>query len=101
MFIIELVIIVVIRISHYLWLYFFEIYSIKFLHHIHHILLPNLFATINFTMFSHTFNKYVIANVSSAVIEEVKRIVLDSEVMKEDDRNWPEPDKVGRQELEI
>ncbi|XP_011076444.1 protein mago nashi homolog [Sesamum indicum] len=28
-------------------------------------------------------------------------IVADSEIMKEDDNNWPEPDRVGRQELEI
>ena len=26
---------------------------------------------------------------------------LISQVMKEDDNNWPEPDRVGRQELEI
>ncbi|VDO18454.1 unnamed protein product [Heligmosomoides polygyrus] len=36
-----------------------------------------------------------------AVLQELKRIVEDSEIMQEDDANWPEPDKVGRQELEI
>ncbi|KAL8489635.1 hypothetical protein ACS0TY_025512 [Phlomoides rotata] len=58
-----------------------------------------------------------------AVLKECRRIVADSEVlaavfmsvvvcyydlnewlvqiMKEDDNNWPEPDRVGRQELEI
>ena len=40
-------------------------------------------------------------NVSSAVIEEVKRIVEDSEVLLEDDSKWPEPDSSGTQELEI
>lgn len=35
------------------------------------------------------------------VIEEIKRIISESEITKEDDRNWPEPDKIGRQELEI
>ena len=35
------------------------------------------------------------------MIEEFKRIILDSEVTKEDDHNWPPPDRVGRQELEI
>ena len=40
-------------------------------------------------------------NVSKAVIEEVKRIIEDSEVMMEDDAKWPEPDRTGRQELEI
>lgn len=38
---------------------------------------------------------------SPLVIEEIKRIISDSEITKEDDRNWPEPDKIGRQELEI
>ena len=36
-----------------------------------------------------------------AVIEEIKRIIKESEITKEDDRNWPLPDKIGRQELEI
>lgn len=67
--------------------------------------------------------------VSQAVIEELKRIIQDSEITKyvsalcsmlvhslcvgadvavamrawfrEDDKEWPEPDRVGRQELEI
>ncbi|KAH6790469.1 mago nashi family protein [Perilla frutescens var. frutescens] len=36
-----------------------------------------------------------------AVLKECRRIVAYSEIMKEDDNNWPEPDRVGRQELEI
>ncbi|KAI8588099.1 Protein mago nashi 2 [Geranomyces variabilis] len=39
--------------------------------------------------------------VSHALIAELKRIVQESEVMKEDDKLWPVPDRVGRQELEI
>ncbi|CAI4230945.1 unnamed protein product [Auanema sp. JU1783] len=39
--------------------------------------------------------------VSPTVMTELKRIVEDSEILQEDDANWPEPDKVGRQELEI
>lgn len=35
------------------------------------------------------------------VIEEIKRIIRESEITKEDDHNWPAPDRVGRQELEI
>merc|ERR1712142_349005 len=35
------------------------------------------------------------------VIEEVKRIIEDSDLMKEDDALWPPPDRIGRQELEI
>ena len=35
------------------------------------------------------------------MIAEFKRIISESEITKEDDRNWPEPDKIGRQELEI
>jgi protein mago nashi len=36
-----------------------------------------------------------------AVIDEVKRIIAESEVTREDDHNWPPPDRVGKQELEI
>ncbi|XP_068642512.1 protein mago nashi homolog isoform X1 [Aristolochia californica] len=36
-----------------------------------------------------------------AVLKECRRIIAESEIMKEDDNNWPEPDRVGRQELEI
>ena len=39
--------------------------------------------------------------VGQSVIDEIKRIVTDSEVTAEDDHNWPQPDRVGRQELEI
>ena len=28
-------------------------------------------------------------------------MIMDSEIMKEDDEQWPQPDRVGRQELEI
>ncbi|KAG2439735.1 hypothetical protein HYH02_010612 [Chlamydomonas schloesseri] len=41
------------------------------------------------------------AYVGQAVIQELKRIVEDSEILKEDDNNWPAPDRVGRQELEV
>ena len=34
-------------------------------------------------------------------MEELKRIIDDSEIMKDDDELWPSPDRVGRQELEI
>jgi hypothetical protein len=39
--------------------------------------------------------------VSSLVIDEIKRIVKSSEIMKEDDSKWPQKNKDGRQELEI
>eukprot|EP00457_Paulinella_chromatophora_P021758 gb/GEZN01024332.1/.p1 GENE.gb/GEZN01024332.1/~~gb/GEZN01024332.1/.p1 ORF type:complete len:175 (-),score=33.84 gb/GEZN01024332.1/:46-507(-) len=39
--------------------------------------------------------------VGEAPLKELKRIVQDSEVFKEDDNNWPQPDRVGRQELEV
>lgn len=35
------------------------------------------------------------------MISEIKRIIKDSEVMKEDDEKWPQKNKDGRQELEI
>ena len=44
---------------------------------------------------------FFVVLLSSAVIEELKRIIRDSEITKEDDHNWPAPDKEGRQELEI
>ncbi|XP_065185801.1 protein mago nashi homolog [Sycon ciliatum] len=39
--------------------------------------------------------------VHKAVVQELMRVIDDSEVMKEDDKMWPSPDRVGRQELEI
>jgi protein mago nashi len=39
--------------------------------------------------------------VHRAVLEEVKRIVRESTVLSADDGEWPEPDRAGRQELEI
>ncbi|CAD8114493.1 unnamed protein product [Paramecium primaurelia] len=39
--------------------------------------------------------------VSDSVITEIKRIIEDSEIVKENDSKWPAPDKIGRQELEI
>jgi len=41
------------------------------------------------------------AFVHRSVMEELKRVIEDSEVMHEDDNLWPPPDRVGRQELEI
>ena len=37
----------------------------------------------------------------SFIILELKRIIEDSEILKEDDNLWPRPDRVGRQELEV
>ncbi|KAI8825971.1 mago nashi-like protein 2 [Fimicolochytrium jonesii] len=39
--------------------------------------------------------------VSPSLLTELKRIVADSEILKEDDKLWHQPDRVGRQELEI
>ncbi|CAD6224508.1 unnamed protein product [Miscanthus lutarioriparius] len=39
--------------------------------------------------------------VSRAVLREARRIIQESDIMREDDRNWPEPNYIGRQELEI
>jgi len=40
-------------------------------------------------------------HVSPLVLKELKRLIKESEVLKEDDNQWPAPNKVGRQELEI
>ena len=37
------------------------------------------------------------AYVHKSVMEEMKRMIVDSEVMQEDDNLWPPPDRVGRQ----
>lgn len=42
-----------------------------------------------------------VVKVSQAVMDEVRRIVEKSEIIQEDDANWPEPTTEGRQELEI
>ncbi|KAK3725089.1 Protein mago nashi [Vermiconidia calcicola] len=39
--------------------------------------------------------------VSALMIQEIKRIIKESEIMKEDDTKWPQKNKDGRQELEI
>jgi len=38
---------------------------------------------------------------SPLAIQELKRIVEDSEIVKEDDTQWPKKNVVGKQELEI
>lgn len=35
------------------------------------------------------------------MISEIKKIIKDSEIMKEDDTRWPQKNKDGKQELEI
>eukprot|EP01098_Paradermamoeba_levis_P016282 TRINITY_DN869_c0_g1_i1.p1 TRINITY_DN869_c0_g1~~TRINITY_DN869_c0_g1_i1.p1 ORF type:complete len:147 (-),score=33.13 TRINITY_DN869_c0_g1_i1:116-556(-) len=53
---------------------------------------------------SHYKNETMIrkeAFVTGSVLKELQRIIIDSEIMKEDDNLWPLPDKVGKQELEI
>merc|ERR1711990_1352237 len=39
--------------------------------------------------------------VSQQVRDSLKKMILDSEMLKEDDNLWPAPDQVGRQELEV
>lgn len=39
--------------------------------------------------------------VSQSVVNELRRIVADSEITREDDNNWPVADVNGRQELEV
>jgi protein mago nashi len=35
------------------------------------------------------------------VIDEMKRIILDSGVMACEDKDWPKPDKIGKQEFVV
>ncbi|RCI14206.1 hypothetical protein L249_5949 [Ophiocordyceps polyrhachis-furcata BCC 54312] len=39
--------------------------------------------------------------ISSVLVDEIKRIIKASEIIKEDDSKWPQKNKDGRQELEI
>lgn len=48
-----------------------------------------------------TYRFWFIVLLGPLVIEEIKRIIRESEITKEDDNKWPAPDRVGRQELEI
>lgn len=35
------------------------------------------------------------------MVDELRRIVEDSEIMREDDAKWPKKNSTGRQELEV
>ncbi|KAI8990785.1 mago nashi [Mycotypha africana] len=39
--------------------------------------------------------------ISPAVVDELKRIIEDSGIMKEDDSKWPEKNVIGSQEIEV
>ena len=39
--------------------------------------------------------------VGPLVVDQVRQLVEESEIMKEDDAKWPKKNVVGRQELEI
>ena len=39
--------------------------------------------------------------VSASVLSELRRVVTESAILHEDDGSWPQPDRVGRQELEV
>ena len=39
--------------------------------------------------------------VGPEIMAEVKRIIAEAEIDKEDDKHWPEPDRNGRQEFEV
>ncbi|KAF8819708.1 putative mago nashi family protein 2 [Cardiosporidium cionae] len=41
------------------------------------------------------------AYVTPAVIGELRKMIEESEIAREDDKDWPNPDRVGRQELQI
>ena len=38
---------------------------------------------------------------SPQALKELQRIIMESDITREDDKNWPAPDRVGRQELEV
>lgn len=38
---------------------------------------------------------------SDSTINQLKEIIINSEILQQDDQSWPEPDRSGKQELEI
>ena len=42
-----------------------------------------------------------VAFVSQTVVDEMKRIVLESGILDCKDAEWPKPDKIGKQELVV
>lgn len=40
-------------------------------------------------------------HVTPLLLQVLKKIVQDSEILQEDDNHWPAPDRIGRQELEV
>ena len=41
------------------------------------------------------------AFVSPSVLAELRRMIVNSDITREDDKNWPAGDRTGRQELEV
>ena len=41
------------------------------------------------------------ACVSPSVLAELRRMIVNSDITREDDKNWPAADRTGRQELEV
>ncbi|KAG8869875.1 hypothetical protein FRC20_000737 [Serendipita sp. 405] len=65
--------------------------------HVYQALFLNLPPSISFRL-----EKSVqLVFVGPLIVKELKRIVETSEIVKEDDSNWPKPNIVGKQELEV
>ncbi len=41
------------------------------------------------------------ATISPTVVEEIRRIITESEIVHEDDKKWPPKNRDGKQELEL
>lgn len=39
--------------------------------------------------------------VNDIILEELKRIITDSKILQVDSKDWPEPNQVGKQELQV
>ncbi|KAJ3379746.1 hypothetical protein HDU84_006436 [Entophlyctis sp. JEL0112] len=59
------------------------------------------FAAAPLRMYRNSNTSNLPVHVGPALMKELKRIIVESSVMKEDDAEWPMPNVVGRQELEI
>ena len=60
--------------------------------------------TLKYVNNSNYRNEFIIkkqARVSPAVIDELKKLIVQYAICESDDEKWPTPDRNGRQELEI
>ena len=65
-------------------------------------LLPNgLLRYTNNSMYKKDGEIHKEAYISASIMDEFRKMIVDSDIMNADDEVWPRPDELGKQELEI